>query len=132
MSKSIPEKKRYIVYNKFNGRCAYCGVKIKYDKMHVDHIVPFYRKWSQLELDKYGLIKGTGKINNLNPSCPSCNISKSTFTIEKWRQELKCKIDRVRRDSTNFRILESFNLIKITNKEVIFYFEKKLKVDGEQ
>tara|TARA_R110000803_G_scaffold164183_1_gene227911 strand:- start:142 stop:537 length:396 start_codon:yes stop_codon:yes gene_type:complete len=124
MAKAISKKRREIIHKMYGGRCAYCGCVVKYEKMHVDHVIPLYRGWSQLELDHYEIIKGTNKIENLNPSCPSCNISKGTFTIDKWRVELFKKVNRVRRDSTNFRILESFGIVKITNKQIVFHFEK--------
>ena len=124
MSKNVSKKKREVVYSKFKGRCAYCGNKLEYSKMHVDHIQPLYRNSTQIELDRYGVIKGTNNIDNLNPSCATCNISKSTFTVEKWRLEIKLKVGRVRSSNSNIRLLESFGILKYTNKEVKFYFEK--------
>ena len=92
--------------------------------MHVDHITPLYRGYSNKDLEHYGVVKGTNKIENLNPSCPICNISKSTFTVDKWRVELSLKIDRLRRDVSNFRLAEKHGLIRLTNKPIKFYFEK--------
>ena len=34
----MTKDKRLKVYNKFDGRCAYCGQKIEYKDMQVDHI----------------------------------------------------------------------------------------------
>ena len=36
----ISKKTREIVYNKYNGHCAYCGCEIEMKDMQVDHIVP--------------------------------------------------------------------------------------------
>ena len=120
MSKEISKSKRAIVYHKFNGRCAYCGEKIPVNKFHVDHIKPKFRGYTPPFTEK-----GTNHIDNLNPSCPSCNIAKSTFTVEQFREQIKLKIDRMRRDSTNFRMLERYKLIKcMDKKEVVFHFEK--------
>ena len=126
MSKAISKKKRLIIHEKYKGKCAYCGLKIEYKKMHVDHIVPIYRGSTNADLEWYGKVKGTNKIENLNPSCPSCNISKSTFTLEEWRNELVLKIDRLREMVTNFRLVENHGLIKVAKKPVIFYFEKEV------
>lgn len=49
----ISKKIREIVYKKYNGHCAYCGCKIEYKDMQIDHIVPKYRnneKWHQGEI----------------------------------------------------------------------------------
>ena len=70
------------------------------------------------------IINGANKMDNYNPSCGSCNCSKSTFSIEQWRNQIKHKIKCLRRDSSNFRILERFGLIKVNDIDVIFYFEK--------
>lgn len=127
MSKGLKKEKRVLIHKKYKGKCAYCGNKVDYDKMHVDHIVPLYRKWTQKELDEYGITKGTNNIDNLNPSCATCNISKSTFTLENWRKEIKLKVNRVRKSNSNVRLLESFGIIIYRNKDVVFHFEKKQK-----
>ena len=36
------KKQREQIYKKYNGRCAYCGEKIEYKDMQVDHIKPKY------------------------------------------------------------------------------------------
>lgn len=122
MSK-IKKTKRVEIWNKFGQRCAYCGCVLEYNKMQVDHIAPIFRGSSQKELDYYSITKGTNKIHNLNPSCGSCNSSKSTFTIEQWRSEIEKKTNRIRRDVSTFRILERFGIIKVIKSEVNFYFE---------
>jgi len=124
MSKDIPKKKRELIFVKYNGKCAYCGKNITLDNFHVDHIEPLFRKWTKEELLRCDRIKGTSHIDNLNPACPSCNISKSTFTIKEWRNQIELKVNRLRKESVNFRILESFGLVKLTKNDVVFYFEK--------
>lgn len=37
---------RELVYQKFDGHCAYCGKKIELKDMQVDHFVPILRGWS--------------------------------------------------------------------------------------
>jgi len=36
----MTKKQRIKVYEKYNGHCAYCGKKIEYKDMQVDHIDP--------------------------------------------------------------------------------------------
>ena len=36
----LNKKLREQVYNKFDGKCGYCGERIKYKEMQVDHIIP--------------------------------------------------------------------------------------------
>jgi 5-methylcytosine-specific restriction endonuclease McrA len=124
MGSKISKNKRVKVWWKYGGKCAYCGIDVEFGKMHVDHIIPKQRGFTQHEAIKYGITKGGDNLDNLNPSCASCNISKSTFSIDKWRIELALKVDRLRRDVTNFRILERFGVVKETKEPIVFYFEK--------
>jgi hypothetical protein len=68
--------------------------------------------------------KGINEIINYNPSCISCNSSKNELTIEKWRKELSLKIMRLNRDSSQYKLMKRFGLIKETGFPIIFYFEK--------
>lgn len=126
MSKSITQKTRLLVFDKYKGKCAYCGTEIKTNTFQVDHINAKFRGSTQKHLDSYKRIKGTDSIDNLNPSCGSCNSSKSTFTIEQWRKELELKKSRIIRDSSSFRILERFGVVKFTDEKIIFHFEKEV------
>lgn len=121
----ISKQTRNTVYEKYNGRCAYCGCKINILSFHVDHIEAKYRGTTQDQLISWGSdrIKGKDHIDNYNPSCKSCNSSKSTFTIESWRNELELKKERIKRDSSTFNILLRFGVIKEVKKPIIFYFE---------
>lgn len=115
MTKISDKKVRLLIYSKYKGHCAYCGCKLKPSIFTIDHIKPKRRG------DKTN--NGADSIDNYNPCCLSCNSSKATFSIEAWRKEIELKYDRLIRDSSQFRILNRFGLIKRQN-EVIFYFEK--------
>jgi len=103
---------RKAVYNKYGGHCAYCGEEIEFKAMQVDHIIAQDRG-------------GSDDIENLNPACRSCNATKNTYSVEKFRTRLVEDVNRMRRDSSKFRILERFGLIKEVKKELKFYFEGK-------
>ena len=122
----IKKEIRLKVFNKFNQHCAYCGCVLQYNKMQVDHIEPVFRKSTQEELSRYGRIKGANKIENYNPSCGSCNSSKSTFTVEEWRKQILKKLTVLNRDSSTYRILKRFNLVEEKEELVEFYFEKEV------
>lgn len=123
MSK-ISKEIRLKVWNKYNKKCAYCGISLTYKEMKVDHINALYRGYTNNDLSKYGIKKGLNSIENYNPSCTSCNSSKNTFTLEKWRKELILRKQRICRDSSTFRILHRFNLVSFTEEPLFFYFEK--------
>lgn len=123
MSSHFKKELRKKIHKKYNYKCAYCGVTLEYKDLQVDHINPKYRGYSNEELKSYGITRGRDDLNNLNPSCASCNSSKSTYTLEDWRTQIKLKIDRERKNSSNFRILERFMLIRETKNDVIFFFE---------
>ena len=120
MSSNISNKKiREQILNKYDGKCAYCGVNL--EKLTIDHIEPKRRGATSEEVKKYG--RGSDAIDNYNPCCQSCNSSKSTFSIEEWRREISLKHERVLKSSSNYRLLNRFSLVKVA-EEVLFHFEK--------
>ena len=123
MSKDRNKPKiRDLVFNKFNGHCAYCGCLIKRSKFHIDHFIPLKRGISDRELK--GSKRGSNELDNYFPSCASCNSSKNSYSIEIWRKELSLKIMRLNRDSSQYCLMKRFGLIKETGLPIIFYFEK--------
>ena len=123
--KSISKEKRLKVYSIFNGRCAYCGCDIYLKTFHIDHINPLFRGLSQEQMNRigYNRVKGTNNIENLYPSCPSCNCSKRTYTIEEWRNVIELKKDRIKKNNTDYNFLLKFGCVIETDKSVEFYFE---------
>lgn len=74
-------------------------------------------------------------IENMMPSCPSCNINKHSMNIEEFRAFIGRFINSLNRDSVQYKIAKRYDLIKETKKPVIFYFEKynneKTKTQGK-
>ena len=105
MKKELREK----VWKKFGKHCAYCGCKLEYKDMQVDHLVP-------------KALCGTDDYDNLMPSCRLCNYHKNTYLIEHYRKQLLLKIDRVK--NSNVRLLEQYGIIEFNREPVVFYFEK--------
>lgn len=101
--------KRLEVYNKYQGRCAYCGKEIELKDMQVDHIQP-------------KRIGGTDEIENLNPTCRSCNHYKRARDIESFRELMKTLHIRIRSQYID-RVAEDYGIIEIKPWNGKFYFE---------
>lgn len=114
------EKKQRII-SKYGNKCAYCGCDITIDKFQIDHIVP-KRSFHPALHGGNGLT--LDHIDNLNPTCCSCNNYKSGNPLEVFRSEIEQQIVRLRRDRPTFRLAERYGLITCTPVKVEFYFEK--------
>ena len=114
------------VYNKCGGHCAYCGKVITIKEMQVDHIEPHWHTLSEQEARKSGINKGSHDFDNLNPSCARCNKWKSTYSVEHFRKVVETSLNRLERDTPNFRLARDYGLIEVIEKPVIFYFERKV------
>ena len=132
------KKDRELIFNKYKGRCAYCGEELQ-KGWHVDELLPVVRLWKykkdengEYEMDKYGCnIKVNYMeyperltIDNQMPSCPSCNINKHSLSLEGFRNLIQNFTTSLNRDSTQYKIAKRYGLIEETQKRVIFYFEK--------
>lgn len=108
--KKIDKETRNRVYEKYGGRCAYCGKEIALKNMQVDHLVPIY-------------LGGKDDIGNYMPSCRSCNFRKATLSIDEFRKELIRQCDRLLK---TFQCRQSmdYGLIERKNADIVFYFEK--------
>ena len=120
MKKEIREQ----VYQKCEGHCAYCGKEITYKEMQVDHIEPHWHTLTESEAKRAGLNKGSHDIENLNPSCARCNKWKSTYSLEMFRKVVETSLDRLERDTPNYRLAKDFGLLTEKKSPIFFYFEK--------
>lgn len=120
---------RALIYNKYGGRCAYCGCELA-ERWHVDHLEPVVRlsKWCQ----NAGRFKPTGEMvnperdcfENYMPSCPSCNVAKHASTLEGFRIYLGKLLTIINRDNNNYRLAKRYGQINEIIEPVVFYFEK--------
>ena len=111
----LSKAQRELIKAKFGGRCAYCGEPLA--TMHVDHLVPFAATHQHEGRDP-------NRMENLMPSCPSCNNFKMTYGLEQFRRDLEAQVTRARMYSVNFRFAERYGLIKAVDTKVLFHFEK--------
>ncbi len=97
MRKRLAPSDRQLIYNRYNGHCAYCGQVITRKNFHVDHMLP---------------------------SCGSCARYKSTHDLETFRRMLSKIPERLQRDSSTYKIALRFGMVKEYREPVRFYFEK--------
>jgi len=115
--KKITKEQRHDIFLRFHGRCAYCGCGINEDKFEVDHVEAIRELGGEI------LNKDNDNLDNLFPSCCSCNRLKSSLPLEYFRKKIENQVAQFERDSANFRLIERFEQIKIVPKPVIFFFE---------
>lgn len=124
-------QKRLMVFNKFNGKCAYCGCELNMNEnFQIDHVAPKKRykvyggdcydpKW------EYGEGSGSDELDNLFPCCKSCNCCKNDLTIEQFRYRIEDRLVRLNSLSSEYQIAKRFGLVREIKKEgIVFYFEK--------
>jgi 5-methylcytosine-specific restriction endonuclease McrA len=120
------KEKRQQVYDKCDGHCAYCGVEITLKQMQVDHIQPHWHTFTEQQASQSNIVKGSHDLDNLNPSCARCNKWKSTYSVEHFRKVVETSLERLERDTPNFRLARDYGIIEVIEKPVIFYFERKV------
>lgn len=122
---------RQAVFNKFGGKCAYCGCELQ-KGWHVDHVEPCRRLTEYVKKpDEWMWVpKVVGYSNpeanhpdNYYPSCPSCNINKHSDTIEGFRQSITGYLRSLNLRNVQYKMAKKYSLVEETDKPVIFYFE---------
>jgi len=127
----LNKKERQFIFDKSNGKCWYCGCELPVKGWHADHLEPI-RRYDDLKITEKGVehFKNCEKphldtIESMVPACKKCNLFKGVFSVEEFRNEISYQVRRARDYSVNFRNAERFGLIEITNKPVVFWFERK-------
>ncbi len=133
------KKERQEIFDKYDGRCSYCGDPLQ-KGWHADHLLPVGRyKEHVLDEDgnklykngKYGEYKYVMRmeyperdvLENKIPACASCNINKHGMDIEGFRELIRDFIKSLNRYSVQYKIAKRYGLIQETNAKVVFYFE---------
>lgn len=104
------QRQREQVYHKFGGRCAYCGQRIQYKNMQVDHFTPVCNR-------------GNGDVSNLMPSCRRCNHYKRGHSPEYFRHMMVTLHTRIEEYYIN-KVGLDFGIVTIKPFDGVFYFEK--------
>ena len=113
---AISKAKREAVYAKYDGRCAYCGRRIEYKDMQVDHFKPLgaYNEEN----------RGTDDIENLMPACRMCNHYKRANPLEVFRKLIE-EIPRKLRQNYIYKVGVAYGNIIENEKPIVFYFEQE-------
>ena len=130
----INKAKREQIFNKFNRKCAYCGNDITISKMQIDHIIPkeYFVRHVKNKINVPYFLKhltefDVNNMDNLFPSCGSCNNYKHSNYLELFRMELQEQLKRLNDRSTNYKLAKRFNQLIETPTPILFYFEKIIK-----
>jgi len=138
----LTKKERQIVWDKSGGFCWYCGDKLPDKGWHADHFKPVIRSLSKPSyrdcgfgeapksikkiLDNGGMERPENDcIENIVPACAPCNLFKSVFSVEQFREEIRYQVERARKTSVNFRTAERFGLIQVIDTPVLFWYETR-------
>jgi 5-methylcytosine-specific restriction endonuclease McrA len=119
---------RELVFNKYNGRCAYCGCELT-KGWHVDELLPVRRNYVYNKSKTRFVTDGTCEyperfnIDNQMPACASCNINKHSMSLEDFRRLIQGFMKHLNEISTQYKIAKRYGLITEDIKPIVFYFE---------
>lgn len=151
----MSKEERQKIFDKYGGKCAYCGCELQ-KGWHVDHCAPVHRvskivggnyvtKDTGVEPTEHDIENGNYKkvplkrvpdgmlnpknhcIENMMPSCASCNLYKHSADLETFRMMLQRTIQSLNRDRPQYRFAKKYGLVQETGIEVTFYFETLTK-----
>ncbi|NIG20562.1 HNH endonuclease [Pantoea sp. Al-1710] len=130
----LTPKQRSELHMKFGGRCAYCGCELPEKGWHADHVEPIYRGVTQHryvnEEKKIVTVNVEQRrekldvLENMVPACKPCNLFKSVWSVEQFREQIALQAQRAMNYSVNARTAERFGQIKLTPSPVVFWFEQ--------
>lgn len=121
---SKKEIEREKIFNKCNGRCAFCGDPLE-KGWHINAII----QPKTVVTTEGGLERINEEIENKLPSCSACSLSriqlsygKETMTIERFKKSLRMSFAFMKGHADYKKALR-FGLITETEKPIVFYFE---------
>ena len=116
---NLTKKQRLDVYNKFDGHCSYCGKKLEYKDMQVDHQIPQRRAKRGRNKVSLEVIEDP---NNWFPSCRRCNLHKRATNLETYRRYVE-EIPQKLLATFIYKAGLDYKLIKVKPRKIKFYFE---------
>jgi hypothetical protein len=117
--KTLSKRTRMAVYNKYKGHCAYCGKKLEYKDMQVDHLIPFqreqFKKYTEEEIECF---------DNYMPACRRCNHYKRAHSLAMFRQMIEEIPSKLFRDNYIYKVGLDYGLIEEHEHKIKFFFEQ--------
>ena len=123
--KRIPKRQREAVFNKYGGRCAYCGCELTLRTMQVDHIKAVYAS----SLENNGVETQDDNLENLNPSCRQCNFYKGTLDIEQFRKKIMTTLYETCQNTFQAKLAKKLGMLNVKQFDK-FYFERINEKNG--
>jgi 5-methylcytosine-specific restriction endonuclease McrA len=108
---------RIAVWEKYNKFCAYCGTKLEYKKMQVDH---FYPQRNPRFAKSYGI--DVDSIENLMPSCRRCNHYKGALLPDAFRKRMMTLHKRIA-DLYIAKVAVDYGIVILTPFDGKFFYE---------
>lgn len=152
--RALSKKKRQEVYDKSLGsdgfhHCWYCGCRLEYKDMQVDHFVPICEdvdpygddcREDLLHIDEEQAIRDAkDDISNLVPACPLCNRYKSARYVDDFRKSIihTITIVRRRRKPADWDADKIYHLYRLENADIAkcritFWYEMNGKGAGPE
>ena len=122
---AISKTKRALIYDKYEGHCAYCGKAIAPAQMQVDHKTPRYH-W-----DDGNWPGSADDIDNLMPSCAHCNHYKGGFELDSFRHNVAV-LDLILSKTHKIRVAQGFGVVTLKRWDGVFHFEKIKKQERNE
>lgn len=104
---------RKAVYEKYGGRCAYCGREITMKSMQVDHLIP----------QRTNPFSDKDDFDNLMPSCRTCNHYKRANTLETFRRYIEEIPKKLGEREYIYKVGMAYGFYDDIPRKVTFYFE---------
>lgn len=120
--KRFTKAEREEIRKMFDGRCAYCGESLG-SRWHADHKEPVMRGVGSYRTGLPAARMENHRIDNMMPACMPCNISKATFSIDRWRLIIAGHVAALNRNQPTYRLAKKYGLIADFDIPVVFYFE---------
>lgn len=111
---------RQKVYDRFGGKCSYCGCTLNSIKdMQVDHQMPKSMPFN--DMAKYKMLHA---MDNLYPSCRTCNHYKRSDNLEQFRYKMITLHERVCSHYIG-KVALKYGIVQLNKFDGVFYFEKQ-------
>lgn len=111
---------RQQVFDKYGGKCAYCGCDLPLKGWHNDHLQPVVRnlKTGAHEFPERDCL------DNCMPACASCNINKHSMSLEHFREAITGYVRSLNLRMVQYKMAKKYGLVVEIEAPVVFYFEK--------